>query len=69
MGPIVIKFPVEVEVLDADTRGVSAGQQNCGAVHGFNRRNLTRRNLQSNCTPYAWKLREKGEKVKNVMCL
>ena len=36
VGSVVIILPVEVEVFDADARSVSAGQQNCGAIHCFN---------------------------------
>lgn len=33
---IVIIVPVEVEVFNANTGGVGAGQQDCGAIHCFN---------------------------------
>lgn len=50
---IVIILPVEVEIFDANTWRVSAGQQNRGAIHCFDWRHFTCGNFQSTNSPYA----------------
>lgn len=53
-GSVVVVLPVEVEVFDADAGGVGAGQQDCGAVHGFHWRHFSCGDLQAPHTPHPW---------------
>lgn len=51
-GAIVVEVPAEVEVLDADTAGVGAGQQDCAAIHSLQEGNLPHRHLQGLSRPH-----------------
>lgn len=51
-GAIFIELPVEVEVLDADTAGVCAGQDYCAAIHCLQGGNLPYRHLKGLRRPH-----------------
>lgn len=56
-GSVVIKLPVEVEVLDADTAGVGARQHDCAAIKGLHEGDLPYRHLKSLRGPCGWEER------------
>lgn len=54
-GAVFIELPVEVEVLDADTAAVSAGQHYRTAIHCLQGGNLPYRHLKGLSTPHSWR--------------